>query len=301
MPTRTAATAPMSAAGLIFAAVATLGALPAAALAREPQPAATPSDQRDAELQKQAEEAIKRAAEAAKPASTKKEAPLPAPITTPDGLIIEELTLGTGAEVTKNAAVVAHYKGTLKDGGAEFDSSIKRGQPAVFPLAGVIKGWQEGVPGMKVGGKRRLTIPSKLAYGERVIPGPDGKPLIPANSVLVFEIEIINTLVIEDIKVGDGKECPLNLRSPASVKVHYKGTLKDGGKQFDSSYDRNEPIEFSLGQVIPGWTFGVPGMKVGGKRKLTIPWQMAYGERGSGPDIPPKADLVFEIELLDVK
>ena len=271
---------------------------PGVAPAPAPAPGVEGSPQREAELKKQSEEALKDAQNTPKP----KEQPLPAPITTADGLVIEELKLGEGPVAARDTAVVAHYKGTLKDGGAEFDSSYKRGQPAVFPLAGVIKGWQEGVPGMKVGGKRKLTIPSKMAYGEREIPGgPDGKPLIPANSDLVFEIELVGALVTEDLKVGDGKECKLNLSKPARVKVHYKGTLKEGGKQFDSSYDRNEPIEFSLGEVIPGWTFGVPGMKVGGKRKLTIPWQLAYGERGSGPDIPPKADLVFEIELLDVK
>ncbi|MFO0493851.1 MAG: FKBP-type peptidyl-prolyl cis-trans isomerase, partial [bacterium] len=79
------------------------------------------------------------------------------------------------------------------------------------------------------------------------------------------------------------------------------GTLKDSGKKFDSSIDRDEPIEFALDEVIPGWTYGVPGMRVGGKRRLTIPWQMAYGADGSPPDIPGKADLVFEIELLGVK
>jgi peptidylprolyl isomerase len=284
-------------------------ALCAPALADEPKPAADPkpapaptpivdtSPEREAELKREQEEAFKRLAELTKKEDTK----LPEPVTTPDGMIIQDLKLGTGAAVAKDSAVVAHYTGTLKEGGKKFDSSHDRGQPAVFPLGGVIKGWQEGVPGMKVGGKRRLTIPAKMAYGEREIPGPDGKPLIPANSDLVFEIEIVNTIISEDLTVGDGKVCPLNLRNPASVKVHYRGTLLSNGKQFDSSYDRNEPITFSLGQVIPGWTFGVPGMKVGGKRKLTIPWQMAYGEAGAPPDIPGKADLVFEIELLDVK
>jgi FKBP-type peptidyl-prolyl cis-trans isomerase len=106
-------------------------------------------------------------------------------------------------------------------------------------------------------------------------------------------------LVIEDEKVGTGKVAKLG----SKIKVHYKGTLKNG-KVFDSSYDRNEPIEFELaeGQLIKGWTEGIPGMKVGGKRKLSIPYALAYGERGT-PDgsIPPKSDLNFEVELLDVK
>ncbi|MCE2924246.1 MAG: FKBP-type peptidyl-prolyl cis-trans isomerase [Phycisphaeraceae bacterium] len=220
---------------------------------------------------------------------------------TASGVVIEDVIVGDGPGVPVGGAVVAHYRGTLKDGGAEFDSSHKRGEPAVFPLAGVIKGWQEGVPGMQRGGKRRLTIPAAAGYGSRSIPGPGGKALIPANSDLVFEIEIVNFLIIEEIKVGTGKVVPTDMYQPATVEVHYVGTLKDSGKKFDSSIDRDEPIEFALDEVIPGWTYGVPGMRVGGKRRLTIPWQMAYGADGSPPDIPGKADLVFEIELLGVK
>ena len=103
-------------------------------------------------------------------------------------------------------------------------------------------------------------------------------------------------LVSEDLVVGSGKECPKG----ATVKVHYRGSLTDG-KEFDSSYKRGQPIEFPLPNLIKGWQEGIPGMKVGGKRKLTIPYQLGYGERGSPPSIPPKATLVFEIELLGVR
>ena len=105
----------------------------------------------------------------------------------------------------------------------------------------------------------------------------------------------VNELIIEDLVTGDGAEC----EPGAVVNVHYKGTLMDG-TVFDSSYDRGQPIEFPLDNLIRGWQKGIPGMKVGGKRKLTVPHADAYGERGSPPVIPPRADLIFEIELLDV-
>lgn len=235
------------------------------------------------------------AADAPKPADADKKAEAPKVTKLPSGVEIEDTLVGTGYEVQAGGTVVAHYRGTLKATGEEFDSSFKRNEPIPFPLSRVIKGWQEGIPGMKVGGKRKLTIPAAMAYGDKDMKDGDGKIIIPKNSDLIFEVELVNALEIEDIKVGDGKVCPEN----ATVKLHYRGTLKEGGMEFDSSIGK-EPVEFPLPDLIRGWQFGVPGMKVGGKRKLTIPWQLGYGERGSPPKIPGKSDLVFEIELLDL-
>jgi FKBP-type peptidyl-prolyl cis-trans isomerase len=87
------------------------------------------------------------------------------------------------------------------------------------------------------------------------------------------------------------------------VKVNYAGWLLEQGTEFDNSYERNQPFEFTLGaqQVIPGWDQGVAGMKVGGKRQLRIPPELGYGWRGAPPAIPRNAYLIFDVELLDVK
>ena len=106
-------------------------------------------------------------------------------------------------------------------------------------------------------------------------------------------------LVVDDVKPGEGAIATKG----KTVSVHYTGRLTDGTK-FDSSYDRGQPIDFPLGGgvVIKGWDQGIEGMKVGGKRKLTIPPDLAYGARGTpGGPIPPNATLVFDVELVGVR
>jgi FKBP-type peptidyl-prolyl cis-trans isomerase FkpA len=105
----------------------------------------------------------------------------------------------------------------------------------------------------------------------------------------------MSELEIEDQIVGDGEEAVAG----QTVEVHYTGWLTDGTK-FDSSLDRDQTFSFKLGagQVISGWDQGVAGMKIGGARKLTIPPEMGYGERGAGGVIPPNATLVFKVELI---
>ena len=105
-------------------------------------------------------------------------------------------------------------------------------------------------------------------------------------------------LVVRDLKTGDGAEA----KSGDQVSVQYVGVLYDGGKQFDSSWDRGQPFSFQLGsgQVIPGWDQGVAGMKVGGRRELIVPPDLGYGKQGQPPTIPGDATLVFVIDLLSV-
>ena len=127
-------------------------------------------------------------------------------------------------------------------------------------------------------------------------------PAAPASGSTESEERTLPSgLRIVDLKVGDGKVAEKGM----TVSVHYTGWLTDGTK-FDSSYDRGQPLPpFQLGAdppaVIRGWEEGLLGMRVGGKRKLTIPPDMAYGEAGSGNVIPPNATLVFEVELVDAK
>ncbi|KKP48225.1 MAG: Peptidyl-prolyl cis-trans isomerase [Candidatus Woesebacteria bacterium GW2011_GWA1_33_30] len=110
--------------------------------------------------------------------------------------------------------------------------------------------------------------------------------------------DAVKGLEIKDLVVGTG----IKATSGKVVSVHYTGTLTNGTK-FDSSKDRGTPFEFNLGagEVIQGWDLGVTGMKIGGKRMLTIPPELGYGVQGAGGVIPPNATLIFEVELLEVK
>jgi peptidylprolyl isomerase len=224
-------------------------------------------------------------------------------------LIKNDTHLGDGAEAQAGQTVTVHYTGWLYDEaaaegkGRKFDSSLDRNEPFDFPLGGgrVIKGWDQGVAGMKVGGQRTLVIPPEMGYGSR-----GAGDVIPPNATLIFDVKLLKVIRTEciDIRQGEGEEA----LAGQTVTVHYTGWLFDKnaadnkGIKFDSSRDRNEPFDFPLGQgqVIQGWDTGVQGMKVGGQRTLVIPPEMGYGRRGAGGVIPPNATLLFEVELLEV-
>ena len=106
---------------------------------------------------------------------------------------------------------------------------------------------------------------------------------------------VVEELSVEDLVIGEGLECQI----PSElVTIHYRGMLLDG-QVFDSSYERGAPIAASLDSLIPGWRQGLPGMRVGGKRRLVIPAELAYGSQGTG-GIPPNSALVFEVELISI-
>ena len=227
------------------------------------------------------------------------------------GLKYIDEVIGEGSLPKKGDKVKVHYTGTLEDG-TKFDSSHDRNAPFEFPIGvgRVIKGWDEGVMSMKVGGKRKLIIPSNLAYGER-----GAGEVIPPNATLLFDVELLEikeAFVDTDFSLpGKEEVTESGLRmiihkngngdlpnSGQTVVVHYTGLLEDGTK-FDSSHDRGQPFSFQIGQgrVIPGWEEGLALMKPGEKRTFIIPPELGYGSRQAGP-IPPNSILIFEVELV---
>jgi peptidylprolyl isomerase len=228
----------------------------------------------------------------------------------PSGLQIMDTVKGDGAPVADGDVVTVHYAGWIYDPqtemrGERFDSSRDRGEPLTFPVGygRVIQGWEQGLLGMRVGGKRTLIIPPDLAYGERGAP-----PAIPPNSTLLFEVELLAIPRVQKkiLTPGSGETAEMG----DVVEVHYTGWIADDGekgKQFDSSRERDVPFVFQIGagQVITGWEVGVAGMQVGEKALLTIPPELGYGARGitrGGEEIiPGGATLLFEVELLKIR
>jgi peptidylprolyl isomerase len=231
----------------------------------------------------------------------------------PEGLEVEDLVTGDGERADSSDFITVHYKGMLSNGEV-FEDSRDIDQPATFQLGVgmLIDGWDIGLQGMRVGGERRITLQPEYAYGEQ-----GAGDVIPPNEVLTFEIELLNVRKVpqpwdyneRDVETSEAGLEYVILESGSGdkpqagdrIKVNYSGYLEDG-TMFDSSFIRDAPFEFNVGMgaVIPGWDQGLMDMQPGEKRKLIIPPNLAYGERGVGNVIPPDATLHFDVELVEI-
>jgi FKBP-type peptidyl-prolyl cis-trans isomerase len=262
---------------------------------------------------------------ATKPAVATPTAPEPTATTTVD------IVCGTGELAKEGSKVEVKYVGLFYKDGQEFDSSWSRGSEETLPVTvgtGVIPGFSKGITGMKVGGRREVIIPAEDGYGAQGSP-----PAIPANATLIFVIDLVTIqkpaprtpctpsgsgttdltkkptvtvptvpapaeTTVADIVCGTGAQAD----DGSAVEVKYLGVLYKDGKEFDSSWSRGptETLPFTVGSgVIPGFSKGVTGMKVGGRRMIIIPAKDGYGDQASGP-IPAGSTLIFVIDLVKV-
>jgi peptidylprolyl isomerase len=228
-------------------------------------------------------------------------------ISLPSGIQYHDLELGAGTTITEGDRVSIHFAVWTVEGDFLTDSR-EQGQPAIYTLGTrqlFLNDWDEGVIGMQVGGLRQLII------------SPDVDSSVTTGQTLVLEMEMVQRiepiafadvdeedytttdsgLQYYDIVEGSGEEAGDGF----TVTVQYTGWLLGSEVQFDSSLERDDPVEFPLGTgvVIPGWDEGINGMRVGGRRQLVIPPDLAFGEGGAGR-VPPNATLMFEVELIAV-
>lgn len=256
------------------------------------------------------------------------------PIKTPEvtrthksGLVTRDFKVGTGPEAQVGSKLTVRYRAMLADG-TEFEGNYRPSDPAFtfeLPKRGRVRGWSQGLLGMKAGGKRRIEVPAALGYGKKGSPANEpGEVAVPPDSDLVYLVELVKLqppvpmpkapsayegeplskkrlrggLMVENYRVlQSGEVAALGDR----VQVHYTGLLPDK-TVFDATTGGRAPFQFILGdsRVIPGWNLGIVGMKVGELRKLKVPAKLAYGKKGLG-DIPGNTPLVFLVELMKLE
>jgi peptidylprolyl isomerase len=250
---------------------------------------------------------------------------VPDPI--PSELQTEDLVVGTGAEVAADSTVEMHYVMASEDG-TEIDSSWPSGSPFPVPLQQVGEAFAGAIGGMKEGGRRQLVISAEDLFGGNL---PEG---VEAGDTIVMVVDLVSAdaedpssqeepeadeaalaaaeergepeivvptsppseLVVTDEVEGTGDI----VCEGDKVLAHYVGVDMSSGEVFDSSWERGEPAAFALDQVIDGWSEGLVGMKVGGRRTLVIPAALAYGVDDTDTSGTPTGDLVFTVDMLGV-
>jgi peptidylprolyl isomerase len=238
----------------------------------------------------------------------------------PEFLALADTIEGIGNLATQGRKVTIQYVGYDYETGKKFVSSWDQGKPFTFTMGKgeVINGWEEGLDGLEGGDRRELVLPPELTEGSYPPGIPKGKAVVfvvdaippkgtkpkpepkpkpkPTTNKTKPKVEVPKgpppkKLVIKDLEPGSGPEAKLG----DEVTVEYVGVDYKTGKQFDASWDRGEPFTFELGVggVIAGWEQGIEGMKVGGRRELIIPPNLAYG--------PEKGTLVFVVDMLAIE
>ena len=237
------------------------------------------------------------------------------PAEMPTELVITDITEGDGEAAVEGSTVYVYYVGVLSKDGKRFDGNFGSDPFAVTLGAGaVIDGWDQGLIGIKAGGRRQLDIPADLAYGSAgsgdAIP-PDSAisfivdavaivpPIDPADApeISIEGAENVDALVSKDLVVGDGDEA----KAGSNVLVHIIAYNGATGEELASTWGDPSPVALLLkeGGSLPGLVEGIPGMKVGGRRQLTIPFADAFGTEGnSDMKLPASTDLVVVIDLL---
>jgi peptidylprolyl isomerase len=240
------------------------------------------------------------------------------PATLPTELVITDLTAGTGTAAVSGDTLVVHYIGVRSADGTEFDNNFDSGKPfsVTIGVGQVIKGWDQGLVGVKPGGRRQLDIPAALAYGD----SPQGD-IIQKGDALTFVIDVVaiipkpdpasapvisvpatpnqTTQTFTDLIVGDGA----SIQPGQTVAVQLLAFSAADGALLDSSWKSGAPLTFvpGAGQLPPGLEKAVVGMKVGGRRQVDIPFADAFGADGNtNLGLPPSTDLIMVLDLVAV-
>ncbi len=229
----------------------------------------------------------------------------------PTELEIEDITVGDGKAAEPGDLLIMHYVGVRHADGVEFDASWNRGATFSFTLGTgrVIQGWDQGIEGMKEGGRRLLSIPADLAYGA------DGQGEdIPPDSALVFVVDLVQALTPPDVEnapapvtelevtvleEGDGE----TIEPGTVVEMHYRAVLQTTGEVFASSWEGGQPAAFEVAadpsQAIPAWDMGLVGKKVGDTIRMVIPPGLGIDDQSG--QIPADATIITEMTILGAR